>query len=51
MRVVACLLFPLIMGREGLYFVDAAAWFPTMLLMIAGYFVALRKRIPTPPTE
>lgn len=51
MRVVACLLLPLIMGREGLYFVDAAAWFPTMLLMIAGYFVALRKRIPTLPTE
>lgn len=47
MRVIACLLFPLLMGREGLYFVDAAAWIPTMLLMIAGYFVALRKRVPT----
>ena len=51
MRVIACLLFPLLMGKEGLYYVDAAAWIPTMLLMIAGYFVALRKRIPTPPTE
>lgn len=48
MRVVACLLFPLLLGREGLYFVDAAAWIPTMLLMVAGYFVALRKHIPTP---
>ena len=47
MRVIACLLFPLLLGREGLYFVDAAAWIPTMLLMIAGYFVALRKRVPT----
>ena len=48
MRVIACLLFPLLMGKEGLYYVDAAAWVPTMLLMIAGYFVALRKRVPTP---
>ena len=37
MRVVACLLFPMLLGREGLYFVDAAAWIPTMLLMIVGF--------------
>lgn len=51
MRVVACLVFPMLLGREGLYFVDAAAWIPTMLLMVAGYFVALRKPIPAPQTK
>ena len=51
MRVIACLLFPLLMGREGLYFVDAAAWIPTMILMMVGYVVVLQKRSPVPKTE
>lgn len=48
MRIVACLLLPLAMGRAGLYYVDAAAWIPTMILMIIGYYHVLRKRTPTP---
>ena len=44
MRVLACLLLPLILGRTGLYFVDAAAWIPTMLLMVVGYRSVLYKR-------
>ena len=44
MRIVSVLLFPLLWGREGLYFVDAAAWIPTMLLMIVGYALVLRRR-------
>lgn len=43
MRIVACLLLPAAMGRDGLYFVDAAAWIPTMLLMMVGYVLVLRK--------
>ena len=48
MRIVACLLLPLAMGRAGLYYVDAAAWIPTMILMIIGYYHVLRKRTTTP---
>lgn len=47
MRILACLLLPKLMGRSGLYFVDAAAWIPTMFLMIIGYYVVLRKGTPT----
>ena len=43
MRILASLLLPMALGREGLYFVDAAAWIPTMLLMIVGYYAVLRK--------
>ena len=43
MRILACLVLPLFLGREGLYFVDAAAWIPTMLLMVVGYQSILRK--------
>ena len=43
MRILACLVLPLLLGREGLYFVDAAAWIPTMLLMVVGYKSILRK--------
>ena len=43
MRILACLVLPLFLGREGLYFVDAAAWIPTMLLMVVGYKSILRK--------
>ena len=43
MRILACLVLPLFLGREGLSFVDAAAWIPTMLLMVVGYKSILRK--------
>lgn len=43
MRILACLLLPLALGQAGLYFVDAAAWIPTMLLMVIGYYAVLRK--------
>lgn len=51
MRIGASLLLPLIMGRAGLYFVDAAAWIPTMGLMIVGYIAVLRRRKPIMQTE
>lgn len=51
MRIGAALLLPLIMGRAGLYFVDAAAWIPTMGLMIVGYIAVLRRRKPIIQTE
>ena len=44
MRVTAVFLLPAILGRAGLYFVDPAAWVPTMLLMVAGYRSVLHKR-------
>lgn len=43
MRILACLLLPKVLGRSGLYFVDASAWIPTMLLMVVGYYAVLRK--------
>ena len=46
MRILACLLLPLVLGQTGLYFVDAAAWIPTMVLMIIGYMAVLRKCMP-----
>jgi len=51
MRIGASLLLPLIMGRAGLYFVDAAAWIPTMGLMIVGYIAVLRRHKPIIQTE
>lgn len=44
MRLLASLLLPLVMGRTGLYYVDAAAWIPTMLLMVVGYRSVLRSK-------
>ena len=44
MRVTAVFLLPAILGRAGLYFMDPAAWVPTMLLMVAGYRSTLQKR-------
>ena len=46
MRLLACLLLPMILGQSGLYFVDACAWIPTMVLMVIGYYGILRKCIP-----
>ena len=44
MRILASLLLPLLVGRAGLYYVDAAAWVPTMLLMVYGYTSILRQQ-------
>lgn len=46
MRIAAALALPVIVGRQGMYFVDAAAWVPTMALMIVGYAAVLRRRMP-----
>lgn len=48
MRIAACLLLPKVLGRSGLYFVDASAWIPTMLLMVVGYISVLKKHAPDP---
>ena len=48
MRILACLLLPKVLGRSGLYFVDASAWIPTMLLMVVGYISVLKKRAAAP---
>jgi len=46
MRVAAVFALPVLLGREGLYFVDPCAWVPTMLLMVVGYLYVLRRRKP-----
>lgn len=46
MRVAAALVLPMAFGRQGIYFVDASAWVPTMALMMVGYVSVLRKRMP-----
>ena len=51
MRIISSLLLPMVMGRAGLYYVDAAAWIPTMLLMIVGYTAVLRKKVSAPQAE
>ena len=48
MRIIGSLLLPMAMGRAGMYFIDAAAWIPTMVLMMVGYVAVLRKRSPAP---
>ena len=44
MRVGCTLLLPLLIGQYGLYFTDAAAWVPTML-MLFGFYQLLRSKI------
>jgi Na+-driven multidrug efflux pump len=44
MRICAALLLPALLGRQGLYFVDASAWVPTLVLMVVGYAAVLRHR-------
>ena len=46
MRVAAALVLSMAFGRQGIYFVDASAWVPTMALMMVGYVSVLRKRMP-----
>jgi hypothetical protein len=48
MRIAAVFLLPRLLGQEGLYFVDASAWVPTMILMIIGYTTVLKKCITAP---
>lgn len=45
MRIGTTLLLPLVLGRQGLYFTDAAAWVPTMLLLMVGYAL-MKRRLP-----
>jgi len=37
MRIGCTLLLPLVIGQNGLYFTDAAAWVPTMLMLFGCY--------------
>jgi hypothetical protein len=43
MRIACTILLPLWLNQEGLYFTDAAAWVPTMLMLLACY-VWMRKQ-------
>lgn len=44
MRIGCTLLLPLLIGQSGLYFTDAAAWVPTML-MLFGYYQFLKSKL------
>jgi len=44
MRIGCTLLLPLVIGQNGLYFTDAAAWVPTML-MLFGCYQLLKSKI------
>lgn len=46
MRILASLVLPMVVGRTGLYYVDACAWIPTMLLMVVGYRSVMGRRKP-----
>lgn len=43
MRVGCTLALPLLFGRNALYFTDASAWVPTMLMLFASYCVLQNK--------
>ena len=43
MRIGCTLLLPLLLGEKGLYFTDAAAWVPTMG-MLMGCYLLMRKK-------
>ena len=43
MRIACTILLPLWLNQEGLYFTDAAAWVPTMLMLLTCY-VWMRKQ-------
>ncbi len=43
MRIACTLILPLWIGAKGLYFTDAAAWFPTMAMLMVSYY-SMRKK-------
>jgi len=46
LRILCALGLPMLMGKEGLYFTDMAAWVPTMAMLILSYY-ALKKKLLT----
>ena len=46
LRIGCAVFVPMVMGKEGLYFTDIAAWVPTMAMLIVSYF-QLRKKLPS----
>lgn len=44
LRIVCALGLPLLIGKEGLYFTDIAAWVPTMTMLIISYY-RLKKKL------
>ncbi len=51
MRVGTALLLPLLMGDEGLYFVEVSAWVGAAVLLTAGYYRQMRKMEPNKTAE
>lgn len=45
LRIGATLMLPRFLGQEGLYFTDAVAWVPTMLVLVVSYHVLKRKNL------
>lgn len=45
MRIGCTLALPLWLGSKGLYFTDAAAWVPTMAMLMGSYFWMRRKSL------
>ena len=43
MRIACTLILPLWIGGKGLYFTDAAAWVPTMVFLMMGYYHMRKK--------
>jgi Na+-driven multidrug efflux pump len=48
-RIACTLLLPVVIGREGLYFTDSAAWVPTALMLIISYHVVKKRRLREEP--
>lgn len=47
MRIACTLILPLWIGAKGLYFTDAAAWVPTMAMLMMGYYHMRKKYLRT----
>ncbi len=45
-RIACTLLLPVVIGREGLYFTDSAAWVPTALMLVISYYIC-RNKLPS----
>ena len=43
MRMSAALILPRLLGRDGIYFAEVAAWFGATLLLGAGYYVRIAR--------
>ena len=49
MRVGVALLLPLVLGQEGIFYAEVAAWTGAAVILVSAYFIRMRGRRDGPP--